>query len=181
MMTPEMLRVVREEVRRQVNIILSGESSNSKVMSEDIQNLYPGMPGIPGRPVLHPYGYASRAPKGTISVTARQGDHPGNRVVLGHRAADRPTDLNAGESAVYSFGGYEMRFQNDSIMLGKDGTWQTAVLGEALTGILQAIVSQYNSHFHTGNLGAPTTPPTTPMQVTDLESNKHLCKDGGQF
>lgn len=101
MMDADTIRFIREEVKRQTNIILSGKSGTNDGTKEDIQEMFPKMPTIEDRPVMHPYGFASRAPKGTIQVVARQGDHIGNRLVLGHRASDRPT-LGAGESAIYN-------------------------------------------------------------------------------
>src|SRR6516165_6047056 len=100
MMDAELLRVIRKEVARQVNIILAGNSSNASNISEDVNNLYPGMPQIPQRPVMHPYGLVSASPDGTTQVTARVGDHPGNRMILGHRDPARPS-VNKGEVQLY--------------------------------------------------------------------------------
>lgn len=119
-MTPEMKRFVREEVARQLNVILSGvcEGTEADAQSESIGALYPGSPTIENRPVMHPYGYASRAPKGVLQVTAKQGASPQNRLVIGHRDADRPDDLEEGETEIYSSGGWSVRVKNDSIIIG---------------------------------------------------------------
>lgn len=106
-MDAETIRFVRQEVQRQLNVILSGESGdNSDIENETIDNLYPGTPSIASRPVMHPYGLASRAPAGTIQVTAKQGADPSNRMVLGHRDSNRSgLDLDEGEVVLYGADG----------------------------------------------------------------------------
>lgn len=109
MLESEILRYVREEIKRQLVVVLSGQAgANDDVETETIDNLYPGSPSIEKRPVMHPYGFASRAPAGTISVTARQGNDPTNRLVLGHRDSLRsalPEDLGEGASVIYASDG----------------------------------------------------------------------------
>lgn len=106
MLDSDILRSVRLEVARQLNTILSGQAgANDTVQGETIDNMYPGSPSIPDRPVMHPYGFASRAAKGTISVTGKQGSDPTNRLVLGHRDKMRPTDISEGDVVIYSSDG----------------------------------------------------------------------------
>jgi phage gp45-like len=138
-MDADTVRFVREEIKRQLSAILSGQAGdNSDVETETIDNLFPGSPSIEKRPVMHPYGFASRAPQGTISVTARQGNDPSNRVVLGHRDSLRsglPEDLGAGDSVIYASDGKTVlarivlvgkvaTITNDkgTILLAEDGT-----------------------------------------------------------
>ncbi len=106
MIESDVQRFIREEIKRQLNVVLSGQSGdNADVETETIDNMYPGMPSITKRPVMHPFGFASRAPKKTISVTAKQGAEPTNRMVLGHRDSLRPKDLGEGDSVIYSSDG----------------------------------------------------------------------------
>ena len=116
MNTSELMAAIREEIRRQVQVILHGETGTNTAEDEDIANLVPGMPTITARPVMHPYGFASRAPAGTIQVIGRVGEHASNRFVLGHRAADRPADLEVGETALYSADGDIIYVRNGSIV-----------------------------------------------------------------
>ena len=64
-------RLIRDEVKRQLNIILSGAAGanglgpRTRLSSAYTQVLHRS----PARPVMHPYGIASRAPAGTIQVT----------------------------------------------------------------------------------------------------------------
>lgn len=105
MISSELQRHLREEIKKQVITILSGEAGGGDAETETINNMFPGMPGITKRPVMHPFGFASRAPKKTIQVVGKQGNTPENRIVLGHRDARRPTDLAEGDSAIYSSDG----------------------------------------------------------------------------
>ncbi len=178
-------RWLRREIQRQINIILSGEAGSTTATTETIQNMFPGQDGILDRPVMHPYGFGSRAPKGTISVVARQGEHPANRVVLGHRAADRPA-MDEGESVLYSKSGYQVRVKNGVIEIGKGGAFEPVVLGDKLTALLEALIDAIAQHTHIGNLGAPTGPPQNASTFNQLKSNqvsgdKLLSKDGGGF
>lgn len=186
MMDADTRRFIQNEIRRQINLITSGESGTNTIESEDIQNCYPGMATIEARPVMHPYGFVSRAAKGTIQVTAQQGDHPGNKMVLGHRDKDRP-DLEEGESKVYSLGQYQVHIKNDSIKFGKGTTFETAVVGETLAQLLSQMLDAIVAHKHTTTSpGTLTTPPDNASTFTSLKSDfvsneKILAKNGGRF
>jgi phage gp45-like len=178
----EIKQLIASEIKKQMNVILSGSSANADNISEDIQNMFPGQPTQPSRPTMHPYGFCSLAPNGTIQVVARQGDHFGNRLTLGHRAADRPKDLNGGESAVYSMGGYTFRLQNDSIMLGKGTTYETAVVGETLVQFLTMLIQEIIVHSHPAPGAGPVDAAAfEELQTEFLDNAKVLAKEGGRF
>lgn len=106
-MSPDLQRFIRQEIQRALNVILSGQAGdNDAVETETIDNMYPGSPSIADRPVMHPYGFASRAPNGTISVTAKTGADAHNRMTLGHRDKVRKLlDLSEGDAVIYSSDG----------------------------------------------------------------------------
>lgn len=65
------------------------------------------------------------------------------------------------------------------VVVGDDGaiylkvgghTTEPAVLGNKLTDLLTNIISTFNTHTHTGNLGAPTTPPAAQMTQSTVTS-----------
>lgn len=124
-------RFVRDEIKRQLNIILTAQAGSNDNETETIENLFPGSPSIPERPVMHPYGFASRAPSKTLSVVAKHGADPSNRMILGHRDKNRPTDLEAGEAIIYSEDGNRIKLgsgvtatnDNGSFKLDADGNW----------------------------------------------------------
>lgn len=178
----DVLRFIREEIRRQLNVILPGSAGGNTSQTEDIDQMLPGMPTITERPVMHPYGFASRAARGVISVVARVGDHLGNRLVLGHRDKDRPASLAEGEACIYSVGKFEIRVAKDRVQIGKDGTYETAVVGEKLTEFLTELMTQLIQHTHP----APGAPPTNVAAFTQaktqyIDNGKILAKDGGRF
>lgn len=179
-------KMIRDEIRLQMDIILSGETGDADNISETIQNLYPGMPGITGRPTAHPYGFCSLAPDGTIQVTARQGENQANRLVLGHRAADRPADLKNGEAAVYSVGKYMVRIQNDMIQIGKDGVYEPVLMGETSRQFFISLIQLILVHTHEDGTGIETSVPLnaedfTQLQSDNLDNSKVLAEDGGRF
>lgn len=177
----ETLRFIRSEIARQLNVILHGESkAGASIDVETIQNLFPGSPPIEDRPLMHPYGFASKAPDGTIQVVARVGEHPGNRMVMGHRSADRPSDLEGGEAALYSASGFSIRAKNGQLEVGKGGTYEPVVLGDKLEAVLIAILDAIIQHTHP----APGAPPTNAAAFSSIKSGqvedgKLLVKEGG--
>jgi hypothetical protein len=179
-------KFIRDEIDRKVNVILHGDSGSNTKEAEDIQNLYPGQPTITSRPVMHPFGFVSRAVAGTIQVIGRIGAHTGNRFVLGHRDKNRPDGLEEGECAIYSLGTYEVRIFNTKVQVGKGGTFETLVVGETLRDFLKEFIQIYVAHKHIGNLGFYTTVPDNQAQATQLKTNnldndKILAKDSGRF
>jgi phage gp45-like len=182
-----MRKLIRDEVKRQLQLVTSGSSgTNTAIITEDIQALFPGVPTITQRPVMRPYGFVSRAPANTLQVNIQQGEHPGNRMVIGHRDAAPPTTVQSGESMVYSVGGFQVYIANGTIQCGKNGVFETVVAGDTLTTFLTALLNSIISHTHIGNLGAPTGPPQNASDFTSELNNyvangKILIKTGGRF
>lgn len=184
MMDSEDVAFMRAEIKRQVQIILFGTTGNTTpdAQTEDIQQMTPGMTTITSRPVMHPYGFASRAPTNTLSVVTRCGDHAGNRMVMGHRDAKKPAVANPGESAQYSAGGYVFRCQNGKVTVEKNGEVETFVVGDTLSELLGQFLQAIAIHTH----AAPGTPPTNAVTFTDLKENfvdnkMILAEDGGRY
>ena len=91
MMDAATIRFIRDEIKKQVNVIVWGQSQgNQDDLSEDIGNLYGNMPTMEKRPKVEPWGFHSRAPKNTPQCVGRSGEHPGSRAVLGHFDQSRP-------------------------------------------------------------------------------------------
>lgn len=118
MMDADDIAFMRQEIKRQVQLVLFGAAGKTAQNIEDIQEMVPGMATIPDRPVAHPYGFASRASQGTISCVIRCGDHAGNRMVFSHRDQFRPKDIEEGETAIYSSKFYQLRAGNKKIRMG---------------------------------------------------------------
>jgi phage gp45-like len=178
----ETLRFIRQEIQRQLNIVLFGQAKGADGESESIENLYPGMPTVEKRPVAHPYGLVSRAPDGTLSINVRTGDHVGNRTVIGHRDKDRPKPAAAGETILYSKGGYRIAVQNGQVMIGKGEDLEPLVVGDSLTSLLEDLLDLLAQHTH----AAPGAPPTEApqflqMKTESVSGDKLLAKDGGRF
>jgi len=132
MIDPEVRRFIQEEIKKSMNVILSGSSLNAGTDKETIQKLFPSMPSIKDRPTMMPYGHASKAPDNTIQVVGRQGDHFANRIILGHRAKDRPKDINQGEIVLYNQFGQKIYIRNKKMQFGTEGSDENMVLGKVL-------------------------------------------------
>lgn len=173
------------EIQKQLNVIASGSAGANTSETENINALFPGMPPLEGRPVMHPYGFVSRAAVDTISVTARQGNHPGAYLTLGHRDKNRPAIEN-GESAIYSIGKFQITAKTDKILIGKDGVFEELVMGETLREFLITFIDLFIAHQHLGNLGYLTSVTQNATEATQaktdyLDNSKILAKDGGRF
>lgn len=185
-MNPSALeRMIIQIVEQRLQILTSGSAGANGLTSETIDNLFAGSPSIPDRPIMRPFGFVSRAPKGTISVVGQQGHHPGNRLVLGHR--DNPQlSIAEGETALYSIGGYRTIIQNGQLLVGKGDVLEPVVMGTTANDFLIALLNLLIAHTHIGNLGAPTSAPQNAQAFTDLrtqnlDNGKLLAKDGGRF
>ena len=60
----------------------------------------------------------------------------------------------------------------DLVRLGSNEATEWGVLGDKLESLLQNMILQFNTHTHTGNLGAPTSNPVTQMEYSDVKSEK---------
>lgn len=168
-MDAETRRYIDDTIRKQLNIILSGVSGSNTVSQETISELFPGMPEIVNRPVSHPFGYASRATQGTVQVTARHGEHVGNRMIIGHRDSKRPDDLQEGESVIYSKGGLTVYLRNGEIQIGSKNSDNPVVLFNELSALLESILDHIIGHTHVDGVGAKTSPP---IEIPDFEEDK---------
>jgi phage gp45-like len=182
MMDSEQIRFIREEVKRQLNVVLNAEVGETTTDSETINKLFPGGPSITARPVAHPWGFVSRAVQGTISVVAKVGADIHNRMVIGHRDSGRPTDLEEGETCLYSSSGYRVVWRQGMILIGKGDDLEPAVMGTTLNEFLSQLVELIVEHTH----AAPGAPPTNQADFTELKTNfldndKILSEDGGRF
>lgn len=157
-LTPEIRRFVSDEVRRQLELVLTGQVATgigADVQNELIANLYPGSPTTTARPVVHPYGYASRAPVGVLNVSVRQGADPGSRLIIGHRDSARPA-LQLGETVVYNFAGYQIKLGLTECTISNGSATETLVLGNVLLEFLNALMDLIANHTHPSE-GAPPT------------------------
>lgn len=186
MIDPDTRRFIQHEIKRQMQTITSGRAGTNTVTSQDIDDIMPGHPAIQGRPIMHPYGMVSRAPRGTIAVTAQQGEHPGNKLTLGHRDAS-PPDVEVGETAIYSVGKFTVKCAGDQVQVGKDGEYETMVVGDTLKQLLVELITLLTTHTHLVTApGAPSGPPDQAAQFQQLDTDylsndKILAKDGGRF
>lgn len=180
---PDVKRFIRSEIAKQLNVILTGVAGtyDPAAFSEDIEQLYPGADTITGRPVMHPFGFVSSAPRGTIQVVGRQGEHPSNRLILGHRDAARPTDIAEGTAKMYSIAGFQIYAGEDGIYVGKDSATEPLVLGTAANEFFSALLDLLIAHVHPSP-GAPSDKSAdfTQLKTQTIEGNLLLSTgDGG--
>ncbi len=130
-------RFIQEEIKRQINILLTGAAGETTATTETINSMFPGMPAITARPIMHPFGLASRATQGTPSVVGRGGDHFGARFTMGHLDPARPTDIGSGETVLYNEFGQRIYIRDGEIQIGSESSENPMVLGDILQDFIR--------------------------------------------
>ena len=136
------------------------------------------------------YGLTSVPPVGSVATLLFVGGDRSNGIVISAESRKfRLKGLQAGEVALYTDEGDEIRLKRgheiavktskfviNAAEIDLNGAVKVAqtleVAGNIMgkgevadkTGNLTAIRSTYNGHTHTGNAGAPTSPPLEPME-----------------
>lgn len=180
MITSELRKIIRDEVRSQITVLTFGQSGENGVNIETIENMFPGSPSIKDRPIMHPFGFVSRAVRGVISVVGKVGNDPSNRMTLGHRDANKP-EVDEGEASIYSSEGYQLKAMLDGIRLAKGDKQFALLLGDDVITFLGELVDLISTHTH----GAPGTPPSQASQFVQLKTQNLQgktmlsTKDGG--
>lgn len=168
MIDPEVKQFIRYEIQRSLMLILSGQAGVNTSMTETIETPgYPGSNSIEERPVMHPFGFVSRAPKGIISVIGRMGSDPGNLIVLGHRDKDRP-EIDEGAAAMYASEKGPMITSNaDGVFVGKGGTAdKPLLLGTESNDFLGQLIDLIVAHVHP----SPGSPANNVADFTKLKT-----------
>lgn len=167
----EIRRIIRDEIKQQVNILLFGSAGTNTPTGEDIDSLFPGMPTISNRPIMHPFGISSRAPAGTIQVIGRMGDHAGNRTVLGHRDSKRPAG-DVGETFLYDAYGHEIYLSKEKIQIGSKAADEPFVLGLVFQKMMDDLIQLIAMHTHITTVpGVNTTPPNEAPQFLQIKAS----------
>jgi hypothetical protein len=166
-----------------MQVILSGVTDGNTNQTESIGQLYPGMPTIENRPVVHPYGLVSRAPNGTIQCNARQGEHM-NWIVIGHRDSKRP-QLAQGEVMLYNELGEKIYVSKGTVRtttpkivdeagdvrIGSESANENFVLGKVFKKFAQDLLQQLAAETHVSGLpGYPTSVPQNAAQYNALKA-----------
>ena len=161
MLDPITVKDIRHEVHKYLNIILHATSGTSTTEDQSLTNIVPGAVEIKAIPVMHPYGYCSRAPKEKLAVTARVGEHPGARLILGFRDSARADlAIKDGEVCLFNEYGQKIILENGKVLLGDETSDEPVVLGKVIIEMLGKIIDLMVA----GQLGLTTSPgnPTAP-------------------
>lgn len=172
MLSPEIRSEIHAEIKRHLMVLLPAKASTNTSQTEVINELYTGMPETIARPIMHPFGFVSRASKDTTCVAARMGEHAGNRIVIGHIDNSRKDiELEEGDVVLYNADGTQIRLEGKKIKLGKDAD-EAAVLGNQLIDLLSNILNILIA----GNQCLTTTPGNAtvvnPLILTQLQALK---------
>jgi len=175
MLDAEIRREIRREIKNHLNIILNCQLGESTTEDQEIEQVFPGAPKLNKRPIVHPYGFVSRAPKGKLGVSAQVGEHIGARIILGVRDDARAdmSFLEDGEACLYSENGEKIVLRNDRTQLGSENADNPVVLGNEIKDLLSQLIAilKAGTICLTTTPGNPTAPnPTVVVQLTNLEA-----------
>lgn len=167
MIDADVIRLIRREIRNHMFIIghAIAQGGGQTVEDQALEQNYPGGPAMNPRPVSHPYGFVSSAPKGTLAVTARIGEHPGAVITIAHRDPARAEmELAEGDSTLYDEGGQAVGCVGGKTLLGSLQADNPVVLGNELVELLTELVDLIIA----GDLALTTSPgnPTAPNPPT---------------
>lgn len=178
-------KVVQPIQRRVMNLVaravIQGIQDGGKI--QKLQLTVMADETIDGIDRIQEFGFTSMPPIGAQAVLLSLGGNRDHCVVIAtEHGPTRPKGLAAGESAVYSAGKYVVKVGAGKIEVGKDGVFESAVVGETLCTLLGLIIDDLAQHVH----GPPGSPPTTAVAITArkdnyVENGKILAKDGGRF
>lgn len=185
MIDAELKTYINNMIDAKLSILLTANIGDSDQKNGTIENLYGNANGITQRPIAMPFGVSSKVPRGTSGVVGQSGADRFNRFFMGFFDKNRPM-VGDGETSIYSVGKYEVRVLKDKIQLGKNGTFETAVVGETLAQFINALLDAIVAHDHLGNLGFPTGKPLNAAafeaaRSAFISNEEILSKDGGRF
>jgi len=167
-----LVRRIRSIVSR---AIVTG--ANESTLCRELQVVAQQDEVLDGIEHVEPYGFTARPSAQAEAVLLSQGGRRANTVaiVVGDRRY-RLTSLTEGQVALYDQSGASLILNNDgTITINASGgvtvncdlsvAGNVSATGDVSDGTrsMQQMVTTFNSHLHTGNLGNPTSPPTTPM------------------
>lgn len=165
----DLKRFIKQEIRTTLNVLLTAAAGTNDNQTEQVQDLFVGMDGINGVPVMHPFGISSRAPSGTTSIVGRVGDHYGNRLVMGHRDAKRP-DSGSGEVVLYDAYGHIVYLSQSKIQIGSKSASEPFVLGLVFQKLMSQLLQLLSTHTHITTVpGSATTNPQEFQQFLDMK------------
>ena len=189
MLDSETQRYIRQEVQRHLNILIMASSDEATKNGAKVRDMYGSTPQTPEFPAMMPWGFAHRPPTGLQTVLGRIGEHPGARIILGHRDIDKP-DLEEGEVILYNENGEQIRLEKEKVVmqtksgeavriedgkvkLGGSTADQAVVLGTVLAELLGSLMDT----LVTGDFllctspGSPTAPnPAKAAQITQWKA-----------
>jgi hypothetical protein len=174
----EIRQIVWQEMGRMLNVVLTGSSTQADgKATETINNMLPGLPAIPNRPVAFPWGYNASTPDGVSQLAMQAGNHVFNRMVVSHFDQNRPV-VKTGECILYNQYGQIVYLKKGAIQLGSMAASQPFLLGSSTNTFFDELLTAIINHTH----AAPGTPPTNvsvfeALQTDTVESDNLLSKE----
>lgn len=155
-------------------------SAEVKDLKRKIKFLRSGKSDVQTAPEAMPFGYDSHPVKDWIAVYSKTSQN-GKTVVIGY--INKQQLAGVGETRLFSTDAdgvlkTYLHLKNDGTA-EFNGSDDYMVRFNALKTGFDTFVTEFNAHTHTGNLGAPTTPPTVPSTASIDNSKLDKIKTYG--
>lgn len=165
--TSQLSRNIRDEIAKQLNILVYGVSGAANQDTENIRSLFSANAEMTEKTSVKPYGLSSAPLPGVRSLVARIGEHKNSRVVIGHVDQDRP-ETSAGNTVLYNAYGAKFRLDALEIRLGSEDADEPLVLGNVLLDFLDQLITAIQSL--TVICSAPGNSSSPPINVAQFEA-----------
>jgi hypothetical protein len=176
----------RKEIRNYINMLLiNGISDDGTTEDQAFNSQQTAGDTQKKRPVVHPFGFVSRAPSGKNCVLGQFGENIGARVVLGFRDANRAKKdyLEVGECEIYSepatpFENSEkVVLKKDKVLLGSENAENPLVLGDILMNLFTELFDLFGQMGQglTTSPGNPTAPNPTFVAKIEVMRQKYIA------
>ncbi len=138
----EVISLIRSELKKSLTIIFAGVTADNTKTHEGVDQLYGSQGKNESIPQIRPYGYASRAPAGTIAVVAKTSYDPRSKILLGHRDISPPA-MEQGETVVYDAYGHQIRLEQSAMRFGSATSANPMVLGTETMAFFRAVINAF--------------------------------------
>lgn len=166
----EVIAIVKQTIREQLApIILATITANKDNNRSSFQRSATDTP-INNSRNIQPFGFSSRAPKGTTCLTVPIAGDPSHINIVGHFDEARPTTED-GESILYNAYGQLIYLSNGKIQIGSKSAAENLVLGQIFKQYEKDLLDAIIAHRHVDSLGYLTAPPVNDPDFTALKAS----------
>lgn len=171
----DIIKLVKRTMREQLAPILMGIVVSNESQNRSSAQRFDTDSPISNLRNIQPFGFSSRAPKGTPGLVVPIAGDPTHLNLVGHFDEGRPSGSD-GETLFYNAFGQLIYLSNGKIQVGSKASAENMVLGQVFKSMMDTLLVAIKTHTHVGNLGYSTSPPEN---AADFDAIKASPVDDG--